>query len=546
MLMGCTRSGLLVAAATVAVAATGCGGGSGGGGGGTGSGPPPGPTYAVGVYQPPATYAAYCASPRAGTDPYNNNAPYPDRQGSAVWEKFWLRSWSNAYYLWYSQLPDIDPTLASNTTAAYFTLMKTTAVTASGTPVDRFHFTYPTSQWEALSQAGASVGYGVTWSLISTVPPREALVAYTEPASMDFPATSAAVHLTRGASILTVDGVDLVNSSDQASVNTLNAGLFPVNAGETHTFTVLDPGAATSRSITMTAVDITETPVQNVLTVATGTGTVGYLLFNDHIATAEGELDAAIATLAAAGVTDLVLDIRYNGGGYLDIASELAYMIAGPGPTTGQTFDLITFNDRYPTTDPITGAPIAPTPFHSVSQGFSTSLPSGAPLPTNTPLPSLNLPRVFVLTGTDTCSASEAIINSLNGVGVQVYLIGSQTCGKPYGFYPQDNCGTTYFSIEFKGVNAKGQGGYTDGFVAANTTSTTGLQLPGCSVVDDFAHALGDPSEARFAAALSYRTTGAAGCPTASGVGPGASPLSVDGHVVKPEWLKNRILGRPH
>ena len=41
---------------------------------------------------------------------------------------------------------------------------------------------------------------------------------------------------------------------------------------------------------------------------------------------------------------------------------------------------------------------------------------------------------------------------------VEVVLIGANTCGKPYGFYPQDNCGTTYFAIQFQGVNAKGQG----------------------------------------------------------------------------------------
>ena len=47
---------------------------------------------------------------------------------------------------------------------------------------------------------------------------------------------------------------------------------------------------------------------------------------------------------------------------------------------------------------------------------------------------------------------------------MQVIEIGSTTCGKPYGFYPQDNCGTTYFSIEFRGVNDQGFGDYTDGF----------------------------------------------------------------------------------
>ena len=91
-------------------------------------------------------------------------------------------------------------------------------------------------------------------------------------------------------------------------------------------------------------------------------------------------------------------------------------------------------------------------PFHSTTQGFSAT--PGQPLPT------LNLPRVFVLTGPDTCSASESIINSLRGIGVEVVQIGSTTCGKPYGFYPQDNCGTTYFSIEFRGVNAMNFGDY--------------------------------------------------------------------------------------
>ena len=60
-----------------------------------------------------------------------------------------------------------------------------------------------------------------------------------------------------------------------------------------------------------------------------------------------------------------------------------------------------------------------------------------------------------VLTGPDTCSASESVINGLRGVDVEVNLIGGPTCGKPYGFYPQDNCGTTYFAIQFQGVNAR-------------------------------------------------------------------------------------------
>ena len=514
-----------LAVLSVAAAAAGCGGGSGAGGF---VGPAPNPTYTAGLYQTPLTYTAHCAMPRAGTDPVTHQA-YPDVPGSVVWENFWTRSWINAYYLWYTEAPDLDPA-AYGTAADYFAADKTPALTLSGTPKDHFHFTYATAQWQALSQSGVSVGYGVTWSLISPSVPRKVVAAYTEPNS---PATAPGANLVRGATVLTVDGVDVVNSADKA---TLNAGLFPLTVGETHTFTILDPGTAQGRAITMIATSVTGVPVQDIAALPTSTGKVGYLLFNDHIATAEAELVQAIDNLQAAGVTDLVLDIRYNGGGFLDIASELAYMIAGRGPTAGRTFDLVTFNNRYPTTDPISGQPLTPTPFHSVSQGFSSSIPPGQPLP------SLNLGRVFVLTGPDTCSASEAIINSLRGVNVQVILIGSQTCGKPYGFYPQDNCGTTYFSIEFKGVNALGFGDYSDGFVAQNTTSATGVQVPGCSVADDYAHALGDPAESRLAAALAYRASNGTACPTPpSGLAAPQAPLSVDGQVVKPEWLKNRI-----
>jgi carboxyl-terminal processing protease len=120
----------------------------------------------------------------------------------------------------------------------------------------------------------------------------------------------------------------------------------------------------------------------------------------------------------------------------------------------------------------------------------------------------LDLSRVFVLVGPDTCSASESIINGLRGLsGVQVILVGSTTCGKPYGFYPQDNCGTTYFSIEFQGVNAMGQGGYSDGFSPMNQQSgTIGVTLPGCSVADDFGHALGSSNEEMLQVALAYST----------------------------------------
>lgn len=513
-----------------------CGGGGGGGGGASQPGGSPSGNggssnaWTQGVFMPSATFKAQCASPRSGTDP-GSGKPYPDVQGSTLTENNWLRSWTNELYLWYAEVTDLDPSLYS--TSDYFNKLKTAQTDTAGQPKDKFHFTYATATWQTLSSSDVNLGYGVQWVLVSTTPPRQLVVAYTTPNS---PASAA--NLARGAQILTIDGVDLVNAPDQASVKTLNAGISPGKVGESHTFTVRDLGSSTTRTVTLTAQNVTENPVPLVTTVPTTMGTVGYLVFNDQQSTAESGLINAVNQLEAAHITDLVLDIRYNGGGFLDIASELAYMIAGPGPTTAQTFYNQQFNTKNPTTNPVTGSPLAPTGFHTQTQGFSVT--SGQALPT------LNLTRLFVLTGPSTCSASEAIMNGLQGVNVQVIQIGTTTCGKPYGFYPQDNCGTTYFSIEFRGVNAQGFGNYPDGFSPSNNSAAAnGATLPGCQVADDFTHALGDPAEGRLAAALSYSTN--AMCPAPTGT-PGASkheprPLSAtDGRVVRQPGREITIL----
>jgi hypothetical protein len=152
---------------------------------------------------------------------------------------------------------------------------------------------------------------------------------------------------------------------------------------------------------------------------------------------------------------------------------------------------------------------------------------------------------VFVLTGPGTCSASESIINGLTGIDVEVIQIGSATCGKPFGFYPFDNCGTTWFSIQFRGAKSKGFGDYSDGFAPVTFAPLDGSQLPGCSVQDDFTAPLGDTEEARLAAALVYRIDGS--CPIASGlssvrssVAISPAPLSsVDGYIPKALWFQS-------
>ena len=519
---------LLVSVVTVA----GCGGGDGSTGGiGSAPGGSTG-SWTAGVFESSGSFQNRCASPRTGTDPVTGRR-YPDVQGSTLTENNFLRSWTNELYLWYREVQDLNP--ASYSTPSYFNVLKTTAVTPSGTAKDQFHFTYPTAEWVALSQSGVEAGYGAQFLVMASRPPRLIRVAYTEPGS---PATTAPANLARGATVLTVDGVDVVNAADSASIDKLNEGLFPSQAGASHTFSILDVGASAPRTVTMVSANVTSSPVQNVGTISTAAGKVAYMLFNDHLATSEQALVNAFRQLEGTNVADLVLDVRYNGGGYLDIASEVSYMIAGAGPTAGRTFEKTVFNDRHQTQDPVTGQPIVPVPFYTTSQGFS--VPNGQALPT------LNLRRVIVLTGANTCSASESIMNGLNGVGVQIVQIGSTTCGKPYGYYPQDNCGTTYFSIQFKGINDQGFGDYPDGFSPANATGQAGVQTPGCAVADDLDHALGDPDEGRLAAALGYLADGT--CPAASAVpsavGETQAPVPGEGLLHRSPWRENRILRR--
>ena len=449
-----------------------------------------------GVFEDAANFKDLCAVPRTGVDP-GTGADYPDQQGEVADENNWLRSWSNDTYLWYAEIEDADPGCCP--TPEYFAQLKTFATTPSGAAKDQYHYTEDTETRRQRYQSGVSAGYGIRWALPSRSPPRDIRVAYVERNS-----PAEAVDLGRGSKVLAIDGVDAVHGSDVA---TLNAGLFPRSLDEDHEFVVLDPGAAEARTVTLTSATVTADPVRDVRIIETDSGPVGYLLFNSHIATAERQLMDAVEQLATAGVVDLALDLRYNGGGYLDIASQLGYMVAGAAADAGQTFSELEFNDKHTIYNPVTGALLAPIPFRTTTVGFSVTAGQA--------LPSLDLPRVFVLAGSGTCSASESLLNGLRGIDIDVVLIGATTCGKPYGFYPQDNCGTTYSTVQFRSVNAAGFGDYADGFAPANTAGPGTVSVPGCTVADDFDHGLGEREEARLAAALEYRIDGS--CPESAG-----------------------------
>ena len=243
-------------------------------------------------------------------------------------------------------------------------------------------------------------------------------------------------------------------------------------------------------------------PAAPTVTTTSGGRRVAYLRLKNEDEGSQDELIAAFQQLQPQGVQDLVLDLRDNLGGFVYTALSAASMITGP-ENDGKVFERLVFNDK---------------------RGESSLLFSGAvqfgdganpQYPVGTPLPRLGLPRVFILTNPNTCSASESIINSLRGVGLQVIRIGDTTCGKPYGFTEKVNCGWSFFAIEFQGFNAQGFGDYQGGFepicrVADSTTADTSTR--------------GTATDSILNAALFYADNNACPAATATNAQMAASP----------------------
>jgi len=443
--------------------------------------------WVAGEFKAKEDFANKCAIVRTGSDPFTGEV-YKDTAGTLTDEKMWLRSWNHESYLWYNEVEDADP--ANYTTPqAYFEVLKTFAKTASGADKDNFHFAQDTAEYRERTQGGASSGYGIRWRFGSTTPPRELFVVQTEPNS---PATTAG--FKRGDQILEVDGVDLINGDD---VETLNAGLFPENDGQTHTIKVKDTfGIEKTLTVTSGSYEIAAVKATN--TFVHDGNTVGYIQFDTFsIADAQTDLINKFTEFRNANVNELVVDLRYNGGGLLALSSQLAYMIAGDVNTNNRSYYTLKYNGKW-SDDQVLG-------FYDQEIDWDNSRFTGVDLPT------VALNKVYVISSGSTCSASEALINGLAGIDLDVVLIGGQTCGKPYGFVPTDNCSTTYFTIQFSGVNAKGFGEYSDGFIPKQNPNFQ-TEIQGCTVTDDLTRPMGDISEGMLSAALYHMETGS--CPT--------------------------------
>jgi carboxyl-terminal processing protease len=432
-------------------------------------------------------------------------------------EKAWIKNYVQSAYLWYQDIPAVnagapqysDENAVYGSLDNYFQALKSPLVTASGAKKDKFSFTYPTKQWEQLFASGITFSYGIEWQYSSKTAPWQLQVLYVAPNS---PADNAGI--ARGDQLKSIDSL-AVDGSDSGVDKKVNAALYP-NTTAKHSFVISRAGSS-DKTIDLIPGNVTSSPVLMSKTLDHNGSKVGYMVFNEHIATAEQQLINSVSQFKADQIDSLVLDMRYNGGGYLYIASELAYMIAGAGATQGKVFEQLQYNDKRKA-DTADGKTI----FYSES----CILNIAGKCTNEKPLPSLNLKQLFVITTESTCSASEAIINGLRGVDIDVQIIGNTTCGKPYGFVGKSNCGISYFPMEFQGVNAKGSGDYADGFKAT------------CAAKDDLSKPLGDVNEGMLSAAL-YRKSNPTVCkPTA---GNGLNPNGQEAHMRRPVVLENKI-----
>lgn len=182
---------------------------------------------------------------------------------------------------------------------------------------------------------------------------------------------------------------------------------------------------------------------------------VGYLVYSGFDAGFDQELFDAFKGLKNQGVDDLILDLRYNGGGYVISANLIATCIAGEA-SQGKVFSSSRYNRER-----MEGLGNQREEDHFAYRSYAnlgSSLSAG----------SLRLTRVYCLVGNRTASSSELVINSLRGIDVEVILIGEKTTGKNVGMEVKELSvrGNTYrvAPITFQSYNAKGYGDYENGF----------------------------------------------------------------------------------
>lgn len=397
------------------------------------------------------------------------------------WAFAQLREW----YLFPETLPaSLDP--APFTTVSDY--IDALTATARSQNRDRF-FTFITSisGENAFFNAGASAGFGVRLAYDSAN--RLFVVESFEGA----PALAAGID--RGAQIVAI-GTTTSNLQTVASLLASGGGsavtnaLGPNTAGTVRVLQITD--AAGTRTVTVTKADFSLTPVSSrygAQIINDGGRRVGYINLRTFISTADQQLRDAFANFRAQGITDVIIDFRYNGGGLVSTA-ELIGDLLGRNRSTSEVFSFTTFRPEKSSSNS--------------TRNFATIAQSIAPT------------RIAFIGTSGTASASELVINSmipyLRG---NVALIGTNTFGKPVGQIALDQsaCDDRLRVVAFATQNANRRGDYYTGLASVVEAS--------CQAPDDFTRQLGDPQEASTRAALNY-LAGQSCTPVTAGTGIGA------------------------
>lgn len=208
------------------------------------------------------------------------------------------------------------------------------------------------------------------------------------------------------------------------------------------------------------------------LTLNTSGTKVGYINLRTFITSGDAELTTAIANFKAQGITQFIVDLRYNGGGLISSAETLADLLGG-NRAAGDVVDYTTFRPEK----------VANNTMHAFTPNANSASPTK-----------------IAFIGTDgTASASELVINAFTPyLGTNAALIGTNTYGKPVGQVAIDNtaCDDRIRVIAFAVSNGAKVGGYYTGL--ASTVNAT------CAATDDISYPLGDPREASVKQALAF------------------------------------------
>jgi len=328
--------------------------------------------------------------------------------------------------------------------------------------LDKWSFVADYNEFIAEMQ-GEFVGHGIRIGLDGEHKARIAMIYSGSPLYTE--------GVRRGWIIKSINGYDIAQIILDGDAVAYNDALGPGVAGITNTFVFGKPdGTEVEISSTKKSFTINSVLLYDTLNLSTGKST-GLLVFESFIQPSPQELEIAFEYFKSCNVSDLILDLRYNSGGYLYVAQDLASYIAGNGLAAGgSVFAVLKYNDKNQ--------------IYNESFRFEeTAWP-------------LSLNRLVVISTRLTASASEAVMNGLKPF-MEVVSIGDTTHGKPVGMNGWE-VGEKYFfwPVTFKMVNSDNEGEYFDGIVPEKVVS------------DDITHDFNDRNELCLKEAIHYLETG--------------------------------------